>query len=51
MSIIDRIQRHFGDSDDERRPTYVCTGCGKAFETEQTRCPDCGSEQIVTAGQ
>ncbi|SIQ90857.1 hypothetical protein SAMN05421858_0774 [Haladaptatus litoreus] len=47
MSIINRL---FG-SDEDPRPTYVCTGCGKAFDDERKLCPDCGSEQIVTSRQ
>ncbi|WP_227355092.1 hypothetical protein [Haladaptatus salinisoli] len=49
MSIIDRLQRRLGGDDDEDpRPTYVCTGCGKAFDADRDRCPDCGSENVVT---
>ncbi len=46
MSIIDKL---FGSDDDDPCPTYVCTGCGKAFDDEQQRCPDCESKQIVMA--
>ncbi|WP_458185529.1 hypothetical protein [Haladaptatus sp. NG-WS-4] len=50
MSILDRLQRHFADDDDdELRETNVCTSCGRAFDTESNLCPDCGSEQIVTS--
>lgn len=44
MNIIDRL---FG-SEEDPRPTYVCTGCGKAFDDERSQCPDCGSDRIVT---
>ncbi|EFW92520.1 hypothetical protein ZOD2009_06619 [Haladaptatus paucihalophilus DX253] len=46
MSIIDRLLGT--DDDEDPRPTYVCTGCGKAFDDERERCPDCGSEQVVS---
>lgn len=46
MSIIDRLLGT--DDDEDPRPTYVCTGCGKAFDGERERCPDCGSEQVVS---
>jgi rRNA maturation endonuclease Nob1 len=45
MSIIDRL---FGTDDEDFRPTFVCTGCGKAFDGERKPCPDCGSEQVVS---
>ncbi len=49
MSIIDRLQQRLGgDNDDEPRPTYVCTGCGKAFDAERELCPDCGGENVIT---
>lgn len=48
MNIIDRLQQRLGGDDNEPRPTYVCTGCGKAFNGERNHCPDCGSENIVS---
>ncbi|MGA9402128.1 hypothetical protein [Haladaptatus sp.] len=48
MSIIDRLLGTDKDGDDDTRPTYVCTGCGKAFDGDRKLCPDCGSEQVVS---
>ncbi|WP_231184064.1 hypothetical protein [Haladaptatus sp. DYF46] len=45
MSIMDRL---FGTDDEDLRPSFVCTGCGKAFDGERKLCPDCGSEQVVS---
>ncbi len=47
MSLLGRLLGT-DETDDDPRPTYVCTGCGKAFDGDRKLCPDCGSEQVVS---
>jgi rRNA maturation endonuclease Nob1 len=41
MGLTDSLRRLMGRTDEEERPAYACTTCGREYDSKRTVCTDC----------